>query len=280
MNWGGAGQGAMGGAAAGSMFGPWGTAIGAVGGGLIGMFGQQDEETDATYNTQWNQNPQYGYTQPNMDYLSNYYNQGLNQLQAGKAPLWYQQYEQAQKPRQKMNASQMYFGGSPYGGAGLMDQNLSQMVKMGTPAGKRPTQQGKLLDSYANQSRMIDEYFTTGGSNAMRDTEAMYLGGMRNLPEGPSGSWSQWQTPGSYQQGMGGQIASAGIAMSPWLGNRGTTGNTGNTGSWGSGSGYNANGGGYQAYMNQQPKMPYYDQMNVTPDYYQLRGSQGSSLRG
>jgi hypothetical protein len=43
LNWSGAGSGALGGATAGSAFGPWGTAIGGVGGGLLGLLGGGDE---------------------------------------------------------------------------------------------------------------------------------------------------------------------------------------------------------------------------------------------
>lgn len=43
VNWGGGAKGAIGGAAVGSTFGPWGAAVGGVAGGLMGMFGGDDD---------------------------------------------------------------------------------------------------------------------------------------------------------------------------------------------------------------------------------------------
>lgn len=50
VNWSGGAQGAAGGAMAGSMFGPWGTAIGAGVGGLAGLFGGDGGEGEAAEN--------------------------------------------------------------------------------------------------------------------------------------------------------------------------------------------------------------------------------------
>ena len=47
FNWKAAAGGAMQGGATGSMFGPWGTAIGAVGGGLMAGFSGEEEEEEA-----------------------------------------------------------------------------------------------------------------------------------------------------------------------------------------------------------------------------------------
>lgn len=175
---------------------PWGIITGGLGLGASALGSMFDETTPGSHNAQWLQNPQYGYTEGNMKYLSDYYNRGLQGIQQGKAPQWYQQYEQAKKPRQRQDLYQTYFGGN--WGPGIMDQMKSYNVQRGTPAGQQGTLYGKQLSDYATQSEKIDEYFNTMGANAMQQSENTYLQGMRQLPEGPSGQWDIWDTQGSY----------------------------------------------------------------------------------
>lgn len=63
-NWSGAGSGALSGAALGSSFGPIGTAVGAAGGGLLGLFSKKKKSSDSLY---YPFNPYSGYRPPHID---------------------------------------------------------------------------------------------------------------------------------------------------------------------------------------------------------------------
>lgn len=214
MDWGTFGQGAAAGAGVGSAFGPWGAGIGALGGGLASMFGGGDKTTPGQTGATFLQTPQMDYYQGNMDYLSNYYNQGLSNIQAGKAPQWYQQYEAANKPKQRQDLYQQYYGGN--WGPGTLDTLQSMGASAGTPVGKRGTAAGKMLSDYNTQSQAIDQFFNTGAANAMQSEEGTYLQGMRNLPSTVPGQWQTWQTQPQYQQGAGSKIAGSLAAIAPY----------------------------------------------------------------
>ena len=169
----------------------WGSLLGGVGGlvggvaSLAGSLGSNQNQLKQGYDIV--QMPQYSWTEPNRKLLSDYLSGGLQSIQAGNPPTWWQNAQpQLQAGMSRQNAL-TYFG-SP----GTRTGNVNNAMAMGSMAGlkgKRAMTPGmQQLNEYANRESAINDYLTQMGVQVTQQSENSYMQGLQGMPGGPETS--------------------------------------------------------------------------------------------
>jgi len=214
FDYGSAGGGAITGAQAGSTIAPGiGTAIGAVAGGLLGGFGGGKKGTAPTW--QWLQNPEYQNTRGTMESTWDYLGKGLQSLQEGKPPTWWQNYRPLEEYQRKNALYGQYYGkgagaqGNQWG-PGILDTQRAADVAAGRRGAGGGSNYAKQLNQYSQGMTEIDKYLSQLGFQAMGQQEQTLLSGVQGMlsGRGPEGQWSSVGGTAA-QPGWGSQVLNA-----------------------------------------------------------------------
>ena len=209
----GMGQGAAGGAMMGAQTGnPYAAAGGAVIGGLMGAFGD-NEGTPAQRVNSWLENPQYGWTQPLLEKQAGFYGSELDRIQSGQAPAYWSGLETSIRNQQQGDLNQNYFGREGERGAGTqLGMAQAQGAMLGTgPRGAQANITSTLKDYNQERSR-IEDYITQLRSQSMENAYNTIPQGINNLDRGPQGQWDNYTIPGTAGSSLGGDLMSQGLS--------------------------------------------------------------------
>lgn len=178
------------------------------------------------------QNPQYSGAAPAINQGWSYLSNGLQALQEGKPPTWFQNWRPLEEAQRKNALTGTYYGqgagaqGGNMFGPGVLATQRSADVRAGRRGAGAGSNYAKQLDMYSQGMSDIDNYLSKLGYEAMNTAEGRYLGGLSSIPQGPQGQWTT--SPGYYQPSAGetimqgiGNLAPYAIGAAigqPWLG--------------------------------------------------------------
>lgn len=221
INWGGAGTGAVGGATMGSRLGPWGAVAGGGLGALAGLFGGEGKEAQPG-GYQWLQQPEYQNVGTNMGTIWDYLGRGIQALQEGKPPTWFQQWAPLEEYQRKNKLTGTYYGkgagaaGGNLFGPGILATQQATDIAAGRRGAGAGSNYAKQLQMYGQGMTDIDNYLSQLGATAMQGAEQQYLSSAANLPRGPQGQWMPYGET-AYQPSGTESILGAVGQMAPYM---------------------------------------------------------------
>lgn len=180
------------------------------------MFGNKGQKLEQGYDVV--QMPQYSWTEPNRKLLADYVSGGLQSIQEGNPPTWWQNAQpKLQQGMSRQNAL-TYFG-SPGTRSGVVNNAMSIGAMAGLKGKRAMTPGNQALTEYANREAQINDYLTQLGVNVTQQSEQNYINTIAGMPGGPetqivnkmggvSGGNNTWA-------GLG-QIGSTIAANLPW----------------------------------------------------------------
>jgi hypothetical protein len=171
----------------------WGSILGAVApaalGALGSMFGGKQEGGGGITPMQWNQNPQYDFTEPRLRQTSDFLSQQMDALGRGEMPAWYQNAMPQLRQGMMRGAGEWLYGG-PMSGPGAMSEARAGGAAMGLGPRATMAQSNKAMDKYGSMTSAIDEYLTGRGVDIAQQGSTAFPQLMMGMPQGPQGSWS------------------------------------------------------------------------------------------
>lgn len=238
------------------------------------LFGSEGTPSQAT----WLQKPQYRNVAPAMESAWDYVSKGLESIQAGKPPTWFQQWRPLEETQRRNALYGTYYGGGGQAGVlgqgfgpGILEGQRAADIKAGRRGAGAGSNYARQLDQYAKASNELSNYMSQLGAQAMESSEGRYINAMSQggLNQGPEGEWwKQEGTEGSpgFLSSLAGMIpyaigAATGVPIPPmstggggfggWTGARAGTGSKWLTGD-------------YTVQQNQSPWAynDYYNQQN------------------
>jgi len=165
--------------------------------GSVGQFGP----TTVTY-------PQYSFTEPRRQLMSDYVSSGLQNLSEGKYPTYWEKAYPGIRAKMRKNLYGTYYGDTS--GTGLLDQARSTGAALGVGPKSVIGRENKLLKQYADQEAEIDQYLEQLGLGAAQQAESTYLNVGNAIVGGPESTvigGGSYQIPGATDYGS--QIAGA-----------------------------------------------------------------------
>lgn len=268
-NWGGL-TGSVIGTGIGAFGGPLTAGIGGmIGGGIGGMFDPQGGGTPGQAGGyQWLQNPEYAQATNAMGNYWDYLSGGLQSMQEGKPPTWFQNWRPLEESQRKQALYGTYYGkgagarGGNQFGPGVLATQSAKDVAAGRRGAGAGSNYAKQLDEYAQAMNDIDEYFSKLGFGAMDTSEQRYLTSFQNSANirGPQGQWGSFEGVPFQPSGMQSMMQGVG-AMLPYMA-QGWGANPGNQGSsynYGTNYATNPYGTNYSNINYNQPSNAYQD---------------------
>ena len=200
----------------------------AIGGGLGILGGALNKPDQLKQGYDVVQMPQYSWTEPNRKLLSDYLSGGLQSIQAGNPPTWWQNAQPKLQAGMSRQNALTYFGnpGTRQGAVG----NAMSIGAMAGLKGKRAMTPGlQANQEYANREAAINDYLTQLGVNVTQQSENSYMQGLMGMPGGPESQIVNLMGGVSQGNNWAGQIAPLANALGQqdW-GNQQQQGSVGN----------------------------------------------------
>lgn len=220
-------------------------------GGLSSLWGGTPSSSTQTVST-WTA-PQYSFTEPRNQLVSDFVSQNIQRMNEGKYPTYYQNALPSLREQMAQPLRENTFGTPGYRSQSLMGQAGEEGAMYNLGAGSTVARKRKVMSDYATKNAAIDQYLTQLGVNIMSN-EATTLPQISNqMAQGPTSQPVTLTSNTGGTQGISGAVGSflgsGGMQSIPWssLGNMFGGGGTsiGGTGA-GNSMGWNtADQGGY-----------------------------------
>jgi hypothetical protein len=157
--------------------------------------------------------PQYSWNEGLRKTQADYLTGALANLQAGKAPQYWQNAEPGLRAGLYQNASDTYYG-TPGSRTGIINNAMAAGTMTGLKGKAAFTPGMQAIKEYGTKRSLIDQYLAQQGVNIMQNEQSNIMGAINSMPSGPGAQVVPWQSQAAPQTDYAsimGNLGSAGI---------------------------------------------------------------------